>query len=154
MRMNVLEADVNGQLRVIGWFDHRKAERFDERLPQGPGRDEPQILFHTAEGRWVLHGHIYWQPGTAHGDGNTFISGDQARGWLERNGHDEAAARYFSETAERLPGRPPIGGRATIPIGDGRLAAVDVWARERKVSRAEAIRQLLDIALEATSAAA
>jgi hypothetical protein len=154
VRMNVLEADVNGQLRVIGWFDHRKAERFDERHSQNPRRDEHQILFYTAEGRWVLHGYVYWQPGAALGKGNTFISGDQARGWLERNGHGEAAEHYFSETAERGPGRPAIGGRVTIPIGGDRLAAVDVWARDRKVSRAEAIRQLLDIALETTSAAA
>jgi hypothetical protein len=149
--MNVLEADVNGQLRVIGWFDHRKAERFDEISPQVPGRDEHQILFHTAEGRWVLYGYIYRQPGRALGTGNTFISGDQARDWLERNGHDGAAVRYFGETAERGPGRPAIGGRVTIPVGDGRLAVVDAWARDRKVSRAEAIRQLLDIAFATRS---
>lgn len=150
VRMNVLETDVNGQLRVIGWFDHRKAERFDEISPQIPGRDEHQILFRTAEGRWVLYGYVYARRGGAFGKPNTFISSDQARDWLERNGQYEAVARYFGEAAERGPGRPAIGGRVTIPIGDGRVSAVDAWARDRKVSRAEAIRQLLDIALKAT----
>lgn len=150
MRMNVLEADVNGQLRVIGWFDHRKAERFDEVPPQVPGRNEHQVLFRTAEGRWVLHGYVHARPGGAFGTGNTFVSTDQARDWLGRNGHHEAVAGYFGEAAERGPGRPAIGGRVTIPIGDGRLTAVDTWARNRKVSRAEAIRQLLDFALKAT----
>jgi hypothetical protein len=45
------------------------------------------------------------------------------------------------------PGRPEVGGTISTAIGKDRLAAVDLWAAEHGVKRAEAIRHLLDVAL-------
>lgn len=50
------------------------------------------------------------------------------------------------ETARR-PGRPGIGGRATIALGTGTLACVDVWAEEDGTSRAAWVRQAVEEAI-------
>lgn len=42
------------------------------------------------------------------------------------------------------PGAPQIGGRATIAFGEDRLEWVDNYAASRNMTRAAAIRELLD----------
>ena len=44
-------------------------------------------------------------------------------------------------------GRPPIGEAVNVRLSDDLLQDVDRFAADRKISRAEAIRRLLDRAL-------
>lgn len=54
----------------------------------------------------------------------------------------------FDVTEQRGPGRPEVGKAINVRLGDDRLEDVDTWAREHVVSRAEAIRQLIDVGLD------
>lgn len=51
-------------------------------------------------------------------------------------------------TGQRGPGRPEVGKAINVRLGDDRLQDVDAWARENAVSRAEAIRHLIDVGLD------
>ena len=151
MRINVTMADEDGRRHVIGHFDHDKAVQFNA----APGRNgqprnlkDRQRLYHTKEGRWVLYDCLEVTSGGEIGP-HSYIKPGQAREWLERNEHEEALREIFLEASEgRNPGRPTIGARANLSVGPDRLAAIDAWARARKLTRGEAVRQLLDIALE------
>jgi hypothetical protein len=145
MNIAVTEADEQGQRHLVGWFDQRKAEQFNEEsrrngsshVSANTGRPRGhQRLFRTAKGRWVLNSYTSQRGGEI--GYYSYISDEQARDWLRRNNCEQAV---------RGPGRPVIGGRVTIPVGGDRLAAVDTWAQARGTSRGEAVRQLLDIAL-------
>lgn len=46
----------------------------------------------------------------------------------------------------RLPGRPAIGGAVHVRLGDV-LARVDEWAERNEVTRAEAVRRLVELGL-------
>lgn len=46
----------------------------------------------------------------------------------------------------RLPGRPAIGGAVHVRLGDA-LPRVDEWARRNEVTRAEAVRRLVELGL-------
>lgn len=145
LNIAITEADDQGGRSLVGWFDHRKAEQFNEgsrwegsshvSVNTGSPRYH-QRLFRTAKGRWVLNSY------SSHRGGEighySYIGDEQARDWLKRNNREQVM---------RGPGRPVIGGRVTIAIGDDRLAAIDAWAQAREISRGEAVRQLLDIAL-------
>lgn len=48
-------------------------------------------------------------------------------------------------------GRPLIGGRIAVNLGPKLIKAVDAWAREVGLNRAEAIRSLLAAALHIDS---
>lgn len=104
-----------------------------------------QILFRTAQGRWVLH---TWS--NVSGEDDTWMYADDttARDWLLFNGHDDVAEEHFGEIEEeRGPGRPEIGGRVNVRLGD--LAPrVEVWAKDNGVKQAEAIRRLIARGLE------
>jgi hypothetical protein len=154
MRIAVTKTDENDQHYKVGHFDHDKAQRFDavpgrsdQQLPaDARNKLDRQILFRTKEGRWVLRDYLSVEPLIP---AHSYITDEQARKWLERNEHEEAVRRFFTEVAEdRGPGRPAIGARANIPFGRDRLAAIDTWAQARNISRGEAVRQLLDIALD------
>jgi len=54
----------------------------------------------------------------------------------------------FDVTEQRGPGRPEIGPAINVRLGADRLESVDTWAREHAVSRAEAIRHLIDVGLD------
>lgn len=137
--------------KLAGWFEWSKAARwsdadYNHNGSGGTGRGQAVML--TAGGRWVLEHWTIWQGGT---DRYEYITDDEARDWLLRNGEDEAVRQHFGEVAEeedRRGGRPEIGGRITTAIGDERLAVVDSYARSEGIGRAEAVRRLVDAGLE------
>jgi metal-responsive CopG/Arc/MetJ family transcriptional regulator len=52
-----------------------------------------------------------------------------------------------TETPKRRPGRPEVGGRVTVSLGDERLARLDAAAELAGVTRAEILRRVIDAAL-------
>ena len=146
-RVNVF--DEFGELK--GWFDEAKAEEFKEatrwdgsnHISIATGsQTEHEQLYRTAGGRWVLNRWSQWQ-GTQ--ETYRFISDQEAREWLLANGEDKAAERYFGEIEEeRGPGRPEIGPVIQVRLPEELLAKVDAVAMRDDLSRAEAVRQLLD----------
>jgi hypothetical protein len=107
-------------------------------------------LHRTAGGKWVLNtdAHRYHSGPNAY----RYITGAQAREWLLKNQHDDAAERFFGEVPEEednRPGRPEIGGRVTTALGAARLAEVDAFAALKGITRAEAIRALVEAGLDA-----
>lgn len=139
---------------LIGWFDADKAIQYDEatewdgsnRVSKATGiYSEHQALYRTASGRWVLNSWSQWQ---GRPDIYEFIDEARAREWLLLNDHDQAATGHFGEIEEeRGPGRPEVGARVDVRLGD-LLAAVDVYAEAHGQSRAEAIRALVTAGLQ------
>ena len=135
------EWDYEGTRSLEGWFDSAKADGWTDRDYNGNGSDgigRGQAVYRTAQGRWVLENWSIWQ-----GEANRceFIEPEQAREWLLRNDEDAAVAKYFGEVEEeRGPGRPKIGGKALINIGDDLLTEVDAYASEHGQSRAQVAR--------------
>ena len=150
-RINITEYDeYEGRSRLIGWFDLDKATRFSEdqdwngsnHISVNTGSEwDHQTVYRTAQGRWALRG---WSNRQGVQDTWGFISDADAREWLLRNGEDAAVAKYFGEVEEeRGPGRPAIGSPVQIRVEDDLLAALDAWAAERGITRAEAGRRLM-----------
>lgn len=109
-----------------------------------------QGLYRTAQGRWVLRTWSSWQ---GESDTYRYTTDADARDWLLFNEYEDAVREHFGEPEEeRGPGRPEIGAPIQVRLGDLR-PAVEYYARERGVSQAEAIRQLLTSALEAAEVA-
>jgi hypothetical protein len=144
---------------VVGWYDPDKAVAAINENTEWNGNTlvsvvaggafEHETLYLTKAGRWVLYHWSQWQR-TA--PTSQFLTATEARDWLTRNGSDDEIERHFGETLEEeagppVMGRPEIGGRVTTALGEERLAAVDLWAADRSMKRAEAIRRLLDVAL-------
>jgi hypothetical protein len=140
--------------RVVGWFDSEDAQVFTEATsPQtvtswGFGsRTEvsraAQKLLRTAEGRWVMA----LEFGPPLGMEYRFVAEGEASAWLSENGYGQAALDLVDDAPERGPGRPEIGGRVEVRLG-GLLAAVDEFARRKRINRAEAVRRLVGQALQ------
>ena len=140
--------------RVVGWFDSEDAQVFTEATPPqtvsswGFGsRTEvsraAQKLLRTAEGRWVM-GLEFGPPlGTEY----RFVAAAEASAWLSENGYGQAMLDLVDDMPERGPGRPEIGGRVEVRLGD-LLNAVDEFARRERINRAEAVRRLVGQALQ------
>lgn len=135
---------------LIGWFDLDKAVTYEEatdwdgqnRVSVNPGCAPygHQRLHRTAGERWVLNSWSQWQGSP---DIFEFISDDRVREWLLLNGHDKAVAEHFGPVEdERGPGRPEVGARVGVRLGE-MLPAVDAYADGHGISRAEAIRRLI-----------
>jgi hypothetical protein len=137
----------------LGWFDSTRAEIYsevtswdgDNQVSVATGNyAEHEALYHTAGGRWVLHHWSAW-----HGKPETyeFIDDDRAREWLILNEHDDAVAKHFGEIEEeRGPGRPMIGGKVTIRLGD-LLADVEMYQAGHGLTQAAALRQIVELGL-------
>ena len=132
-----------------GHFTWEKAARWDDRDPatgdgcRGAGRGEAVML--TAGGRWVLERWTSWG-----GEAPSYagITAAQAREWLLRNGLDGAAAELFGPVPgeeDRRPGRPEIGNRVNVFLGDLRGEA-DA-ARLPRESLSDAVRRLITAGL-------
>lgn len=138
------EWDYEGTRTLEGWFDSAKAEGWTDRDYNGNGSGgtgRGQAVYRTAQGRWVLQNWSNWQNEANRCE---FIEPDQAREWLLRNDEDAVVAKHFGEIEEeRGPGRPKIGGKALISIGDDLLSEVDAYAKEDGTSRAEVVRKAL-----------
>jgi hypothetical protein len=136
---------------LAGWFNTDSAEQFNQDT-EWDGSNligvitksqwVYEYLYRTKGGRWVLnHDEHRYRNGP---DTYRFINDDEARDWLLRSQcNDEAVKRFFGEVEEESgPGRPEIGGAVHVRLGD-LLGRVDLYARESKYSRAEAIRELV-----------
>ena len=130
MIIAITETDSEGNRNLVGRFDHHTARCFTS------DRNHDR-LYRTAKGRWVLYTCVIAQAHGQTGD-HSYVDDEKARAWLKHNGHADAL---------RAPGRPEIGGKIAVAVGDSRLASVSAWAQERSIGRSEAIRQLLDLAL-------
>lgn len=100
------------------------------------------------KGLWVLH---CWSNRQGSLEIHRYVSKQVAREWLLKNNQDESVEKYFGLAEEedfRVGGRPEIGGTISTAIGDERLEHVGAWAKANNLSRAEAIRQLIDRGLE------
>lgn len=144
----------NGDEASQGWFESEDAEVFEQGAPprvkrtrglfsQGGAREAAQQLILTGDGRWVVRydfGEDLGLPVQYH-----YVDEQKASSWLCENGHADAASTLLPEP-ERGPGRPEIGGRVQVRLGD-LLPAVDAYAERLGVNRAEAVRQLVAKAL-------
>jgi len=148
-RTNIFAA--HDDRRITGWFDWDAIKgRWSDRDHNnngsgGRGRGEEVIL--TAGGKWVMNHWTAWQ-----GESSTrvYMTADAARDWLLRNEEDSAVEEYFGELAEeedRRPGRPEIGDPVQVRFHSSQLARIDAYAGSAGIKRAEAIRQLAEIAL-------
>lgn len=155
-RVNVYaKADEYGYEKpeLLGWFDPAKAEEFDEdtdwdgsnHISVATGSQfAHQSLYRTAKGRWVLHEWSQWQGSMPSWE---FLGDNEAREWLLKNKRDEAVERFFGEIEEEKgPGRPSVGGAVHVRLGD-LLPSIDAYAAKHGISRAEAIRQLVEAAI-------
>jgi hypothetical protein len=135
-----------------GHFAWEKAQRWDDRDPatgdgcRGAGRGDAVML--TAGGRWVME---RWTDWGGESPSYAAITAEAARGWLLRNGSDGAVGEFFGPVPDeehRDPGRPAIGSRVNVFLGDLRGQA-DA-ARLPGESLSDAIRRLIAAGLAAT----
>jgi hypothetical protein len=109
-----------------------------------------EVLILTAGGRWVLH-----HDARSEFNGGyqvTFISAEQAQQWLMKAEFEDELEEYFPDMPEEAgPGRPAIGKPINVRLGDA-LDRVDAWATRHDTSRADAVRQLVEIGLTANPA--
>lgn len=153
-RINVYTSDPYEGKTLAGWFDPDKAEIREEENTQGnmvgihSGVHKHEALYRTAGGRWVLH---RWSDYRDSEPTYEFITDDQAKKWLiidESDSANQLIERYFGELEEeRGPGRPEIGGRVNLRLGDALVAALDARAKSEGINRAELARRLLTDAL-------
>ena len=135
-----------------GHFTRETASRWDDRDPvtgngaAGTGRGE--AVLRTASGRWI---HERWTDWGGEESAYAYITAGAAHEWLLDGGHDAAAAEYFGavpEEEDRRGGRPEIGNRVNVFLGD-LLPAVDAAALASGESRSGAVRRLLAAGLAA-----
>ena len=135
---------------LLGWFDYHKAMHWSDADYNGNGSGgtgRGQAIHLTSGGKWVLENWTRWEGEADHYE---YITGEQARDWLLRNGEDKAVADHFGDIPEeedRRPGRPEIGPPVNVRLGTDLLGLVDAYAKRQSVSRAEAIRRLVQDAV-------
>lgn len=146
-RTNVYEYDEYEGRRLVGWYDPKACEKYEESqhwddqnmVSDVADRYDHQILYRTRGGRWVLHEWSQWAGRRAT---DQFVSDDQAREWLLICGHDGAVEEHFGELEEeRGPGRPSEGDVVTTRIPTEHIKKLDKLASDDGVSRAEMIRR-------------
>lgn len=137
---------------LLGWFDYDKRQGawsdadYNGDGSGGTGRGQEVIL--TSGGKWVLRNWTRWQ---GEEDRCEYITAGEARDWLLRNHEDEAVEQHFGAIAgdaRRSAGRPEIGGAVHVRLGE-LVAKVDEYAGRQKISRAEAVRKLVEAGLTA-----
>ena len=159
-RVSITETSGDGQISLAGWFDYDKTEAFTEAtywdgsrhasVNTGHWSEGHQTLLRTSQGRWVLASERGGQQ-----DAFCYLSAEAAREWLIRNHRDDDVERFFGRLEdERGPGRPEIGEAINVRLGDKRLARVDAFAAGRELTRAAALRNLVDAGLTALAAEA
>ena len=148
--------DYSAKAELIGWFSADKATYFKEERHVFDGtnlagvhlgdRNRGQGLYRTAQGRWVLEHWSDWQGETTRYE---FVTDADAKDWLIVNEEGtETLEKYFGEIEEeRGPGRPEIGGAVHVRLGE-LVQGVDAYAKRHEMSRADAIRSLIEDALD------
>ncbi|SDU79495.1 hypothetical protein [Jiangella alkaliphila] len=164
-RVTVYRYRDNQSAVAEGWFSPDRAEAIVEANPMtaqryadlqrqgGSARGVIETLYRTEGGQWVHK--VAWQTderGRWVGERDAsplappryrFLIDEEALDWLNSNGHSDRAEQFFGDLpAEQGPGRPEIGGRVQVRLGD-LLPSVDVFAEKQGCSRAEAVRRLV-----------
>lgn len=139
---------------LVGWFDADTATVFGEdtyfdgnnHISRATGSQwDHQALYRTKGGRYVLHSWSQWQGSVPTWQ---FLTDDQARDWLLANEHDDAVAEHFGPIEEeRGPGRPEVGPAINVRLPVDLLTRVDTYAGAQDLTRAAAIRTLLETRL-------
>ena len=151
MGRRISYADSEGQ--YVGHFDPEKAVSVgEERVWDGSNhisratgsRTEHEILYRTAGGRYVLNWWSQWQ-GTI--ERYTDTDATAAEQWLRKQDLHDVADAWFEAVEERSPGRPEIGGRATVSLGEDLLPRIDLAAADSGITRAEWLRRTAEAAL-------
>lgn len=142
-----------------GWFDYDRVDIINGREywdgnnqidvhARSWGRH--QYLLRTAGGRWVLEQTSDWEKEQTT---YRFLDDEAAKVWLVANESDDELARYFPDAEdERGPGRPEIGAPVQVRLGE-LLAPVDAYAQNHCLSRAEALRVLVQRGLDSLGTA-
>lgn len=139
------------------YFDLAKTERWSgatrwdgsNNADINVGANRRQDLLRTAGGRWVIETRSSW---VGEGDRYSWATDEQAHEWLMFNEEEAAAIQLFGPAAdERGPGRPAVGPVVKARFDEQTIARIDAFATDHGVSRADAIRQLVEQALSATS---
>lgn len=143
----------------LGWFDPEAAAEYDEstdwdgsnHISVNTGTQwDHESLYRTAGGRWVLCQYSNWQGALP---AYAFVTDNAARDWLMLNELDDAVTEHFGPAEpERGPGRPEVGSAVHVRLGD-LLGPLDLYAGERGITRAEAIRQAVAALIDSRNAA-
>lgn len=143
-------------IELVGWFDPDRATEYTENTEWDGNNNvsvatgsqwRHEMLYLTAGGRWVLHTWSRWQGDTPKYE---FVDDERARQWLLLNNHDQSADEIAPVETERGPGRPEVGARVDVRLGE-LLPAVDTYAASHGLSRATAIRKLVAAGLVGAS---
>lgn len=90
----------------------------------------------TPSGRWVL----------TSTDWDCYITEDEARGFLDENGHRDAVLAHI-DVPRATRGRPEVGPEVKVRLPESTIAAVDSMATTNGLTRAGQLRSMImDIA--------
>lgn len=130
----------------VGWFDPASTTAY-RALPSPPRRSAdgitewtaPQVLHRTPAHEWVR----VTEFDEPMGNKVEYVSRAEAMDWLVSHGYDQAV----TDVSTRGPGRPEVGGLVQVRLGD-MLDEVDLFARQENLSRAAAVRSLIQRGLD------
>lgn len=126
------------------------ANDLDERSVNTGSPHTHQTLYLTKGGQWVLSN---WSDYGGTVPQFEFVSADTAKQWLLLNDEDGAAEEHFGPVPEEagpdLGGRPAIGPTVRVAMPAALRQRVDAYAKTEGISRAHAIRTLVDQSLPA-----
>ena len=136
--------------KTIGWFDLDTAIQYDGTTCRDALGQDSNALLRTKGGRWVL-GHFSRSMSNGfevENDWYEFVTDDQAKNWLVTQDHDDAAEKYFGPVEEESgPGRPTVGPKVETRLPEAVLEQVAGYAQQHSLSRAEALRGLIELGL-------
>lgn len=148
----------------LAWFDPDRATLVAQQETRWDGSDQvsaatgspwvDEDLYRTAGGAWVVRvdsrdmrtrrgAGVFWEG----------MSAQAAQEWLRRQDLHEIADEHFGAVDERGPGRPAVGPAINTRVSADQLRRLDAWASARGLTRAEAIRRIVDSALGASEEA-
>ncbi|MEY9842534.1 hypothetical protein [Streptacidiphilus sp. EB103A] len=111
---------------------------------EGSGEDNPVYgvndLYRTESGFWI------WGTSNTGTDALFAYEGiteEQARDWLEKNGHHEAVDRYFNKPKG---GRPAKGEKFQARVPRATLERIDADAARNEMDRSDLVAALIEIA--------
>lgn len=155
-RTNVHHFDAIEGTTLAGWFDRNAADEYDEatewdgnnHISRATGSQwDHETLYRTKGGRWVLHCSSMRQGSRRSYE---FVTDEDAQTWLLANEHEDAVTKHFGPIPDESgPGRPREGTAISTRLRDDQLADLDRLAAARSISRADAIRTVIDAGLRA-----